>query len=81
MRLDAVGIPHVYVWGGCQAAQRKKLAEFAEKYPTPAERLKACLTESDFTLPAEVSVDDGRKVLVGILERRKLIGNKELVAA
>lgn len=38
-------------------------------------------TAAGIPLPEDLSVEDGRKVLVGILERRRLTGNKELEAA
>jgi hypothetical protein len=68
------------------AARRAEIAAFHERYPTLPERLKASLTESTdapLSLPEDfsVSVDEGRKVLVGILERRKLTGQKVLNAA
>jgi hypothetical protein len=62
-------------------AQREKNAKFLESHPTIEERLEACLTESQRALPEDLSVEDGRKVLVGILNRRRLTGNKELEAA
>lgn len=62
------------------AEQREKNAKFLDEHPTLGERLKACLTETQPILPEELSVEDGRKVLVGILERRRLTGSKELVA-
>lgn len=38
-------------------------------------------TAAGIPLPEDLSVEDGRKVLVGILERRRLMGSKELRVA
>lgn len=63
------------------AEQREKDAKFLEEHPTLGERLRACLTESQPALPKDVSVEEGRSVLVDILNRPQLGNQKSLVAA
>ncbi len=59
--------------------QQKMIAECVKDLASP-ERLNTSLTETP-ALPEDVSVEDGRKVLVGILQRQQLGTHKALIAS
>lgn len=66
-------------WGNIsdQAAERKGKTAMIKAHGLLGQ---GGITESRRALSEDLSVEDGRKVLVGILERRRLTGNKELGA-
>lgn len=70
-----------YAKGLPDARQRAEHAKFLEEHPTLGERLSTALTEARQQHTVRDLVEDGRNVLVGILERQRLSGQKSLVAS